>query len=145
MNTFSGLEDEGHAFPTGIVDPERRRCESRARGIWRHGIVIEVTWFPVRGHILAEESVLTCDRLDCAQNFDLMWMSTPCLTNQTFDTYLFITDIFGREGHRSLHGQDAEHLKQIFFKGGQKLVRRLTMRSDARFCKISRMIPNSLK
>jgi hypothetical protein len=74
--TFSGLEDEGHAFPTGIVDPERRRGESGARGVPRHGIVIEVTRLPVRGHVLSEERVLSRDRRDCAENFHLMQMTT---------------------------------------------------------------------
>jgi len=73
---FPGLEDEGDAFPTGIVDPERRRSECGARGVRRHGIVIEVARVPVRSHILAEERVLFCDRRDGAENFDLMRMTT---------------------------------------------------------------------
>ncbi len=64
MITFSGLENKGHAFPTGIVDPERRRSKCRARGVRRHSIVIEVARFPVCGHILAEERVVSCDRRD---------------------------------------------------------------------------------
>jgi hypothetical protein len=58
------------------MDPERRRSERWARGVARHGIVIEVARFPVRGHILAEKRICLCDRRDCAQNFDLMRMST---------------------------------------------------------------------
>ena len=109
--TFSSLEDEGHTFPTGIVDPERRRSEGRTRGVRWHGVVIEVARFPVRGHILAEERVLFGNRRDCAENFDLNADDVTCLTNRTMARYLFVTDIFGCERYRSLHGQDAEHLE----------------------------------
>ena len=64
--TFSGFEDEGHAFPTGILDPQRRRSESGACGIWWDAIVIEVAWFSVGTHILPEEGVVSLDRGDCA-------------------------------------------------------------------------------
>ena len=62
--TFSGLEDKWDAVPTGIVDEERGRSKGGTRGVRRHGIVIEVARFPVCGHILAEERVPSCDRLD---------------------------------------------------------------------------------
>lgn len=62
--TFSSFKDERHALPTGIVDPQRRRSESRARGVWRDSIVIEVARFSVGTHVLAEERVLSRDRRD---------------------------------------------------------------------------------
>ena len=31
--TFSSFEDEGHTFPTRIIDPQRRRGKCGARGV----------------------------------------------------------------------------------------------------------------
>jgi hypothetical protein len=63
--TFPSFEDEGHAFPTGIIDPQRRRGKSGARGVRRDSIVIKIAWFPVGTHVLAEECVVSLDRRDC--------------------------------------------------------------------------------
>ena len=69
--TFPGFKDEGHALPTRIVDPQRRRSESWARGIRRDSVVIKVARFPVGTHVLAQECVLSRDRRNCTENLDL--------------------------------------------------------------------------
>jgi hypothetical protein len=69
--TFPGFKYEGHALPTRIVDPQRRRSEGGARGIGWDSVVIEVAWFPVGSHVLAEECVLFRDRWNCTENLHL--------------------------------------------------------------------------
>ena len=69
--TFPSFEDEGNTLPARVVDPQSRRSESGTRGIWRDSVVIEVTWFSVGTHVLAEEYVLFHDRLNCTEDLHL--------------------------------------------------------------------------
>ena len=52
--TFPGFEDERHTLPAIVSDAKRRGSESRANRVFGDRIVIEVTRFSVRSHILAK-------------------------------------------------------------------------------------------
>lgn len=69
--TFPGFKDEGDALPTRIVDPQSRRSESRACGIWRDSAVIKVAGFSVGTHVLAEKYVLLLYRVNCTEDLHL--------------------------------------------------------------------------
>ena len=59
-------------FPhSGCQGRPLQMAESRARGIWWDSFVIEVTWFSVDTHVLAEKYVLWLDRLDCREDLHL--------------------------------------------------------------------------
>jgi hypothetical protein len=69
--TFPSLEDKWNAFPSGVVDPQCRRCEGRAERVGRNSVVIEIPRLAVRGDILAKKGIVSFDRRDTAEDFDL--------------------------------------------------------------------------
>ena len=71
LTFHAGLEDEGHALPSRVVDPERAGGEGGADRVVRDGVVIEVAGLAVCGNILAEEGVFAGDGRDAPEDLDL--------------------------------------------------------------------------
>ena len=69
--TLAGLEDEGHALPSRVVDPQGAGGERGADRVVRDRVVIEVAGLAVRGNILAEEGVFAGDGRDAPEDLDL--------------------------------------------------------------------------
>lgn len=70
-HTFASFQDEWHTLPPRVVDPERRSGERRANRIMRNRLIVEVARLPVRGDILAQQRVFTCNWWDRTKNFHL--------------------------------------------------------------------------
>ena len=71
IRTLAGLENEGHALPPGVVNPEGSRSVCRADGVVRHGVVIEITGLSICRHILAEERVAALNGRNRTEHLDL--------------------------------------------------------------------------
>ena len=71
LPTFTGLENEGNTLPSGVVDPEGGSSKSRANGVGRNGIILEVSRFTIGCDILAEKGVFSLDGRDGPKYFDL--------------------------------------------------------------------------
>ena len=69
--TFACLEDEGHALPPGVVDPQGRRGERGAHRVVRHGVIIKVAGLAVGSDVLSQQRVAALDGRDTAQDLDL--------------------------------------------------------------------------
>ena len=69
--TLPSFENKRYPLPPGVVDEQRCSSKCWADGVGRDSIIIEITRFAIRGHILAEKCVLTRDWWDATQNFDL--------------------------------------------------------------------------
>lgn len=83
--TFAGLKNEGYTFPPWVVNPERGRGVGWADRVMGHGIVIKVAGFAMCRYVLAEQSILTLDRRDSPEYFDLIshrWESLMRLHTQ---------------------------------------------------------------
>ena len=68
---FASLENEGHALPPGVVNPEGSRGVCWADGVVRHGVVIEITGLSICRHILAEERVAALNGRNRTEHLDL--------------------------------------------------------------------------
>jgi len=95
---LTGLEDEGHAVPTLVLNVCNQRAESRAAGLLGHGVVLQVTGLAaIEGAtVLADDDVLGLDSIHSAENTDLL-----------------VTDVLGREGDGALHGEQCEDLQKV--------------------------------
>lgn len=70
--TFSCLQDERDALPAWVVDPQCERSKSRAHGVLWHRLVFEIARLAVGSYILAEEHIISRNRWDGAQDFNLL-------------------------------------------------------------------------
>lgn len=69
--TFASLENERHAFPSWIVDPESCRGKRRAdRVVWDR-VIVEITGLAVCSYVLTKQRVLPFDRWDSPEYLDL--------------------------------------------------------------------------
>ena len=69
--TFAGLEDEGHALPPRVVDPERGGRVRWADGVGWDGVVIEIAGLSISRDILPEQRVAALDGWDRTEHLDL--------------------------------------------------------------------------
>jgi hypothetical protein len=96
---LSGLENEGNAVPTLVLNVCNHRAESRATRLLGHSVVLQVAGLAaVEGAaVLADDNVLGLNSIHSAENTDLL-----------------ITDILGREGNGTLHGEQCEDLQKVY-------------------------------
>jgi hypothetical protein len=126
--TLSGLEDEGNAVPTLVLDVCDQRAEGGTARILGHGVVLEVTGLAaVEGAaVLADDDILGLDGIHSAENTDLL-----------------VTDVLGREGDGTLHSEQCEDLQKVCKLLAWSYFVNATL--NVRFCMTSRIIPNSSK
>ena len=115
--TLSGLQNKRNALPAWVVDPQCRSGKRRANRITGNGLIVQVSWLPVRSHVLSQQGILPLNWGDSAQNFDLIPIGSIRVSNRTIGRmtirYLFVSNVLSRERHRALHGQNGQHLQQI--------------------------------
>ncbi len=66
-NTRGDVLELNSHFHFGVI----QRSESGARGIWRDSVVIEIAWFPVGTHVLAEKYIFLLDRRNGTKDLHL--------------------------------------------------------------------------
>lgn len=69
--TLSGLHDERHTLPSGVVDEENGLGEGGAVRSLGDGVVLEVSGLAVSGGVLSEKGVLLIDGGNATENLDL--------------------------------------------------------------------------
>ena len=69
--TFARFEDERHAFPSRVVDPQRGGGKRRADGVRWDRVIVEIAGLAVCCDILTKQRVLTFNGWNRAENLDL--------------------------------------------------------------------------
>lgn len=142
VQRLSSLHDERYTLPPRVVDVHDGGSERRAVGSLRDSVVVEVARLISLGDVLTEEHVLLVDRGHESEDLDLEkgmkcredelvkrrgWLDGQFEEARIENANLFVSDVLGREGNRSLHGEDGESLEEICMKGKAKHI------SSARF------------
>lgn len=98
VESLAGLQDEGHALPTLVLDKCHHGAEGGTPRILGHGIVLLVRWpgSIQRLAVLADNHVLRLDSGDAAENTDL-----------------FVSDVLRGERDWALHSQEGQDLEQM--------------------------------
>lgn len=99
VESLSCLQDEWNTIPPFILDIGYHRGKCRASRILGDSVV-----FLVRG-------LCAIQRLAVLADNDVLGFNGR---HAAKDANLLVTDIFGREGDRSLHGEERQHLQQVW-------------------------------
>lgn len=115
--TLSGLQNKRNALPAWIIDFQSCGGIRRANRTTGDRLVIQVSGLPVCSGVLPQQGIFPFNRGDGAENFNLISIVSISISNgttgRTTASYLLISNILCRKGHRALHSDHGQHLQQV--------------------------------